>query len=217
MWLGPKWEFLLQRPWTIVNYVFAQDVGLFSSFIRLFFDMALVYILGLQFINFFNSKYFLKLYSTSILFSGVVMVLVSYFSSYIQQGKALGGTSVPVYALIGAVATIMPKVPTLILQTQYFAALCLFLSFWNISDPALSTKGVAQVAAMLWGYLYVVYIRGDISRFWKNGFRKDKKGSKSSKKAKQNFKVEYLLDKIAKDGYSSLSPEEKRALLESDK
>ena len=178
--------------------------------------MNLIYILGTQFVGFFNSKHFLKLTITSILFAGAAILLMSALSTYIQQGAPLTGPSVIVYTLIAALATIMPKVPVLILQMQYIGLLCILFSLWDISNSFTKTRGVAQLAAMLIGYLYVLYIKGNINDAVTKWLQKVKIASTSRTRFKKEYQLEQLLDKIAKDGYSSLTLEEKKALLDSD-
>ncbi|MEM9737979.1 MAG: rhomboid family intramembrane serine protease [Bacteroidota bacterium] len=216
MRLYPKLSTFLQRPWTILTYVFAQDVG-FLAFFSLLFQMNLIYILGSQFIDFFNSRRFVRFYIASIIFSASTVLLFSKILPYIQEGTSLAGVSVSIYALVAAIATMMPRFPILIVKTQYIALFCVLLSLWDISELGYISRGVAKLAAMLWGYIYVIYARSDLKKLFGHWFSMHRKKEKKTKERKNDAGINYLLDKIAKKGYNNLTSDEKRDLFEASK
>lgn len=219
-----KWFYYI---WTIITYAFFHNDPL-----HLAFNMLFLYLFSNLFFTFFNANQFLRIYFFGVIFS----VFIAYLLKLILGLHSFGviGSSGVVSLLFFAIATFAP---------HYRINLILFtLEIWILAgvlfliDITLIYSGNAgnlvhlggALAGILWGFYMKkgIEISGFIQYFLdiKNIFKKKqpiKKVYSNSKNSNQNtsktsdqVKVDAILDKISKNGYDSLTNEEKKFLFQ---
>ena len=226
----------LEKPWTIISYVFIHH-GLF----HVLSNLLVLYYLGNLFLDFYTRKQFLNCYFSGGVFGGIMFLGYYYFIDKIEAG-ALAGASAAVTAIFIAVAT---KIPRYALQLRFIgsvelwvmAAIWVVLSILQIANPEKGSA-IAHLSGAVFGFLYAKQSEKgiDIGKwfeilvdFFTNAFGTKKSGplktvynsgkktsSDEVSKTKQR-KINDILDKISKSGYESLSKEEKDFLFRSGK
>jgi membrane associated rhomboid family serine protease len=98
-----SWSTLLERPWTLITYMFTQ-----ADFIHLLTNMLTLYFFGSFLIRVAGERNFLWIYFAGGIIGGLFVLLFS--SPYV----ATIGASGAVFALGGALAIVAPKVSVFI-------------------------------------------------------------------------------------------------------
>lgn len=228
---------LASKPWTFFTYMFLHE-----GFIHLFFNMWVLYFGGSIFLQYLSQK---KLISTYIAggMAGALFYVVAYnvFPVFAKQNEisvALGA-SASVLAILVAIATYVPQYTVNLLligpvRLKYLAIGLVILDFFSIqgSNPG---GHIAHLGGALWGFTYIwLYQNGQdvyavFNRFLdrqmkvKPGGRKSKPSAGrpitddeyNALKVQEQEKIDAILDKIAKNGYSSLTKSEKEILFKS--
>lgn len=227
---------LLARPWTAITYMF-----LHFDFFHIFFNMIMLYIGGRIFKDFLGEERLTGTYIIGGLV-GALFFIVSYnifpvFRDFVSMSVAVGA-SASVLAIFVAVATYMPnyQLPLIILgpiRLKYIAIFFVVIDLISI-DKANSGGHLAHLGGALWGFTYIAMLRSDkdpgkwLSTWIKalgSIFRKkpamrveyssqrpvsDEEYNKQ--RAEQQKRMDEILDKISRQGYDSLSKEEKEIL-----
>lgn len=229
-------ETLLTRPWTLFTYMF-----LHFDFFHILFNMILLYIGGRLFKEFLGEDRMTGTYIIGGLV-GALFFIVAYnlfpvFSEARLMSVAIGA-SASVLAVFIAVATYMPnyQLPLIILgriRLKYIAVFFVLLDLISI-DKGNSGGHLAHLGGALWGFLYISMLKNgkDPSKFvstWVKAFgslfkrqstmRVDYRNTRpvsdeeyNKQKAENQKKIDGILDKISKNGYQSLTAEEKKIL-----
>lgn len=226
---------LLIKPWTLFTYMFLHE-----GFFHLFFNMLVLFFGGQIFLQYLSSR---KLLSTYIFggLTGAFFYVLAYnifpvFYGVAQVSVALGA-SASVLAILVAAATYVPQYTVnLVLigpvKLKYLAIVFVVLDFFSIqgNNPG---GHIAHLGGALWGFLYIYWYKNgtDIYSFF-NRFYSDrmhvKPGYKKSVRSMTDDEynryrneeqqiIDQILDKIARNGYKSLTNKEKEILFKSGK
>ncbi len=224
---------LLFRPWTIFSYMFAHE-----SVMHIVFNMIIFYFSGKIFLEYFNEK---KLATTYILggLCGALVFIFSYnifpiFRQSVDCAICLGA-SASVMAVMIAIASFVPNYTVhLILlgpvKLKYIAIIYVVIDIISIKSNNAGGH-IAHLGGAMWGYFYIFQYKkgkdyalvfGKISNFLteilkrksklKVAHKKTSDSEYNFEKAHRQQKIDFILDKISKSGYESLSKEEKEFL-----
>ena len=230
---------LLQKPWTILTYMFLHE-----NFFHLFFNMLMLYFGGTLFMQFLDGKKLLITYIIGGITGAAFYVLAfNYFPVFSQVSKysvALGA-SASVIAIIVAIAFYIPDYSIVLLlfgriKLKYLALLLIVADLLML-DKENPGGHIAHLGGAVWGMAYVLSLKKNrdlysifnpVVNFFKNLFKPKpklrveyKKGRPltddeyTKERADKQKKIDAILDKISKSGYESLSREEKDFLFSS--
>ena len=215
---------LIKQPWSIISYMFFH-----KTFIHLLFNMIWLHFSGKLFLDYFSEKQFLSTYFMGGICGGLLFILsfnyLPAFEIVNQNAKAMGA-SASVLAIMFAISTHIPnyriQIPFIgMIKIKYLAFALIILDI--ISIPKGNAGGhIAHIGGALFGYIYIKQLNNgvDISKnlyqiinmiFAMNIF-----GKKNNIKKNQN-KIDNILEKISKSGYSSLNKNEKEILFKASK
>lgn len=234
---------LIQQPWSLFTYMFAQ-----YDILHILFNMLWLYWFGAIFMLYFTQKQLLGLYIYGGIGGAILYILAynvfPYFASAIE-GSYMLGASASVIAIVVATAMRAPdyKIGLLFLgaiSLKWIAIATLSIDLLSI-DSANAGGHIAHIGGALVGFLYALaYKNGiDITRWFNNLcdsivllFSRSSKphfGNKKYKYSAPKFKnkesmapddmaeMNTILEKIKKSGYASLSSEEKKRLFDVSK
>ncbi|MBK9290609.1 MAG: rhomboid family intramembrane serine protease [Bacteroidetes bacterium] len=234
-WLAvpSEWSRLVQKPWTIVTYMFLH-LGL----LHLLFNMWMLYFGGSLFLRYLSDRQMLATYVFGG-FSGALVYILSYnfLPVFIQANPyavALGA-SASVLAIVVAIAAWVPNYPVDLLligrvRIKHIAIALVIIDFFSIQG-ANPGGHLAHLGGALWGFIYARLMRrgydpavvfnfaGVFRRKPKfrtyPGERRQRPETDEQynmrKQAEQQV-IDEILDKIARSGYDSLSNKEKDIL-----
>ncbi len=215
---------LIKQPWSIISYMFFH-----KTFIHLLFNMIWLHFAGKLFLDYFNEKQFFSTYILGGICGGILFILsfnyLPAFEIANQNAKAMGA-SASVLAIMFAISTHIPnyriQIPFIgMIKIKYLALALIILDV--ISIPKGNAGGhIAHIGGALFGYIYAKQLNKgiDISKnlyqlinivSLKNIFKKQNKTKKNQ------TKIDTILEKISKSGYSSLNKQEKEILFNASK
>lgn len=234
---------LLQRPWTLLTYMFLHE-----KFFHIMFNMFALYWFGKLFQMYFNDKQLVALYLIGG-FSGALFYILAYnlfplFAPSVSFSLLLGASG-SIMAIILAVAFRAPDMEMRLLflggvKLKYIALFAVLASFFGITSENAGGE-IAHLGGALMGYIFVVSLRGgkDITRglnrfidwiiaLFKPRKLKVKKGGGQAgrkmtdaeynvNKARRMEDIDHILDKIKSSGYESLTAQEKKRLFDQSK
>jgi len=227
---------LLLKPWTLLTYMFLHE-----DFFHLFFNMISLYFGGRIFLEFLDEK---KLRSTYIAggLAGGLFFILSYnffpvFGSVVSQAVLLGA-SASIVAVLVAVAVYVPEY-----KVNLFLLGIIKLKYIAISLVVLFTLSItkdnpgghlAHLGGAFWGFIYAMRLKKGKDIFknfntfinlfsFKPRLKVNYKANKrpvsdeeyNRQKVEKQEKIDAVLDKISRSGYSSLTKEEKELLFDS--
>ncbi|HOH98927.1 MAG TPA: rhomboid family intramembrane serine protease [Bacteroidales bacterium] len=231
---------LLQRPWTLVSYMFFHE-----GFLHLLFNMVMLYFGGQIFREFLSARKLLATYIFGGL-TGAAFYIVAYnvfpvFQDHLQLSLALGA-SASVLAILIAAATYVPDYTLRLflignMKLKYIALLFVVLDLLSIQKGNAGGH-LAHLGGAFWGFLFAALLKYGPRQLLATGKRKTRfrtihgsgKRSQGGKtmhsrpvtdeeynyqKAERQKRVDQILDKIAKGGYENLTREEKEFLFKS--
>ncbi len=212
---------LIQRPWTLVTYMFLHE-----NFFHLFFNMIMLYFGGSLFVSFLGSKHLIYTYLLGGIFGGICYVVsFNIFPAFagIKFFSVALGASASVLAILVAVATYIPKYVIQLflfgkIKLGYLALILVFLDLLSI-DKGNPGGHLAHLGGALWGFTFIAFYKSGLLKP-KPKLKIKKTKVKSQKRPlsddeyntiKQNNqkKIDAILDTISKKGYDALSKEEK--------
>ncbi len=226
---------LLNRPWTLITYMFTH-----KDILHILFNLLWLYWFGLIFLEYLDQKKMVAVYLLGGL-SGALIYILSFnifpvFGKVVDTSVAIGA-SASVMAIVISIAAWVPdySVSLLLLgrvKIKYLALAIFVLT--SVLDFSVNSGGkLAHMGGALFGYLYAVNLhRGRDLGKWINRvvdffvtiFRpREKKIRITYKKPVNDYdynkikterqeKINIILDKISKGGYDSLTREEKDLL-----
>ncbi|RLD32616.1 MAG: rhomboid family intramembrane serine protease [Bacteroidetes bacterium] len=238
MALPASFHVLASKPWTIITYMFLHE-----GFFHILFNIVMLYFGGILFTEYLGEKRLLWTY----LAGGIVGALFYLFSFNIfpvfAQVKSVSvalGASASVLAIIVATAIYVPDYTVHLMlfgrvKLKYVAIA--FVAIDLLSIPAGNPGGhIAHLGGAFWGFIYALSLKNgtDLYRFLnvsaytpkaKSTFSYEKQEYKrpvsddeyNEQKIKKQKKIDEILDKISKSGYSSLTKEEKEFLFKTSK
>lgn len=234
--LSSQWDVVLQRPWTVLTYMFLHD-----GFWHIFFNMVMLYFGGAMCCRYLGSRRFGWIYFFSGIVGGLLYLLVyNAFPIGQLQTSSLVGASAAVLGVFVATAVYIPNQEVSFWLLRNFSIkmkwlAVIFVVIDLLAIPASNAGGhIAHLGGALFGWLFVV-----VMRLWakkpfrspsfsfggrkKKSFRNSQKASHSSgrpltddeynrRRAEDQKRVDAILDKISKYGYENLSKSEKEFL-----
>ena len=230
---------LAGKPWSVVTYMFLHE-----RFWHLFFNMWMLCFGGMIFTRFLSDKQLALTYGLGGL-SGALFFIMAYnifpvFVTAKHTAVALGA-SASVLAILVAAATCKPDYRLNLLffgQLQFKWLAIAFVLIDLLSISADNPGGhIAHLGGAFFGFVYGLLLRKD---FGVKGFTHSTKRNSKMKytpyeeiydesqvprsdedynrqKAERERDVDAILDKIAKSGYASLSPDEKEFLFKNSR
>jgi membrane associated rhomboid family serine protease len=232
-------EALATKPWTLITYMFLHE-----DFFHLLFNLIMLYFGGLLFNEYLGEKRLLWTYLAGGIVGAVFFLLAfnvfPVFESITSIAVAIGA-SASVLAIIIAAATYVPEYSIHLLfigkvKLKYIAIIFVLIDLLSI--PSGNPGGhIAHLGGAAWGFLYAMVLRTrgtDLYRFLNLSsvapYKKNKRSTKNAspkrpmsddeynaRKKKSQEKIDKILDKISKSGYSSLTKEEKELLFKTSK
>ncbi|NCC72380.1 MAG: rhomboid family intramembrane serine protease [Sphingobacteriia bacterium] len=234
-----SFEQLVQRPWTIFTYMFLHE-----GFFHLLFNMIVLYFGGRIFMEYLDKRKLLSVYILGGL-TGAVFYIAAFnffpvFSSSVQYSIAMGA-SASVLAILIAVATYVPEYSIILflfgrIKLKYLALILVLIDLLSI--PQGNAGGhIAHLGGAFWGFLYIFLLKKgsdlSVSFHWMN-FQRLHWPKRRSKKSAPPYtarplsdeeynerrrihqeRIDRILEKISRSGYSSLTKEEKALLFQS--
>jgi len=209
--------------WQPLTYMF-----LHGGFGHVFFNMFALWMFGTELERQWGTKFFMKYYFLTGIAAGILSAIVQPASPI-----PIIGASGAIYGLLLAFALMYPNriiyfnffIP---IKVKYFVMIFAVIElFSSISASAGSGSGVAHfthLSGMIFGYLYLLWKARKNKSKKSSPFKKfkivwDSKTKDPKKKKTQVFRneeeeIQYLLNRINKEGYASLSEDEKERLLD---
>ncbi|MBQ8223632.1 MAG: rhomboid family intramembrane serine protease [Bacteroidales bacterium] len=226
---------LLEKPWTLFTYMFLQE-----EFWHLFFNMLMLYYGGQIFLQYLSQRQLLWTYIIGGIFGALFFILVfnafPVFENTRSYAVALG-SSASVMAILIAAATYHPEYNINLfllgqVKMKWVAIVFVIIDFLSITKGN-SGGHIAHLGGALWGFLYVYFLRRDFdfytifkkkarikvkSRNAQNYYQRPKTDEQyNTERAMNQEEVDRILEKIAKNGYSSLNDKEKEFLFRQSK
>lgn len=239
----------VQKPWTLLIYSFAHHFDYVRSSFDIFhilFNMLALYWFGRVFVEYLGSDKVVAVYLLGALAAGICYLLV--FNSipfFKTQSNFSGmvGASGAVYAIMVAIATLMPNYTFFLLffgpiKIKYIAGFYIILSFLG-SVGSNAGGNIAHLGGALMGFVYIKQLQAGVNwggwitavLDWISGLFSSRpkvkvsyrKNETSNGKMNVNLsgisqqEIDDILDKISDGGYESLSKEEKEKLFKASK
>lgn len=236
----------IREPWTLLTYSFAHyfsyefgDIGIF----HILMNMLVFYWFGRLFVEYLGSDKLIALYVLGGLAGGLLYIgLYNTVPYFIAQPSSLVGASAAVYAVVVAVATLLPNYTFFLLflgpvRIKYIAAFYVVISF--LSAVGSNAGGnIAHLGGALIGFVYMKQLQSGVN--WGNwitvtidwfkdlfkprarvkvSYRKEGDAQQKSKgkPSVSQDELDAILDKISAGGYESLTKEEKEKLFNASK
>lgn len=221
------------QPWRLVSYMFLHAHGF-----HILFNMLWLWWMGRPVEDTLGSRNFAVLYFGSGIGGGLIHIMLS---GIFGAAPTLGASGA-VFGIMVCFAMLYPYQPIMLLllppiQARYLVAGLIFLDvlFLNAGD---NIARVVHLGGAFWGWLLLkAYYRGYNYDAWIGSFKSGLKSGGGGPKRKKNpnmravtdaeileetdrenqSEMDRILDKISKDGYASLTAEEKRILFELSK
>ena len=241
-WIGVPASFpnLVLKPWTIITYMFVQE-----DFWHLFFNLIWLFWFGKIFMEFMPGNKIYTIYLIGGI-SGALTFILAYnifpvFQDSIHLSTTIGA-SASVLAITVATAVLVPDYSVNLLfigqvKIKYIAIITIVLDVLMIRSGNAGGH-FAHIGGAISGALFILFIRKDIasrigllrlgsilsSPFIRKPLRTvHSKGRPltdeeyNKQKVLKQQKIDHILDKISRSGYTSLSSEEKEILFNSSK
>ncbi len=224
---------LVLRPWTLVTYMFYHE-----DFFHILFNMIMLYFAGMLFREFLGTRKLVSYYLLGGLVGGLLYIAFYNLFPLFTEVRALSnnrGASAGIMAIVIAAATFRPNLPIrlfFLLEVRLWIVAVLFVLADLLNMTSSNAGGhIAHLGGALFGYLAMrQYLKGNditdgFSR-WLNQLQSLFKAKPKIRKvytntkhaqtrktatrgAKQEQRMDDILDKISRSGYDSLSKEEK--------
>jgi len=206
--------------------------------LHILFNMLWLYWMGRIFIDMLNGKRFVAIYIlgglTGALFTIAAYYIIPHLSEQVPAEIPMIGASASVLAIMAATATYFPNYIIHLIfigpvRIKYIVLGLIILDI--ILIPGINSGGhIAHLGGALFGYLWASNIKKgtDISKWFMNILDSISTWTKPRKNIKVTYtnstqtakptnsvtqqEIDIILDKIAKNGYESLSAKEKEIL-----
>jgi membrane associated rhomboid family serine protease len=240
-WLSvpADWTELIRKPWTIVTYMFLHE-----RFWHLFFNVWMLWFGGMIFTRFLSQKQLALTYGLGGLVGALFFVLAYNLFPVFETAKYTAvamGASASVLAILVAAATYKPDYGLNLLLFGQLKFKWLAIAFVVIDLLSISAENpgghIAHLGGALFGFVYGFILRKSLGQPSESK-RKQRKPKMeytpyeeihdepqaprsdeeyNRQKADKERDVDAILDKIAKDGYASLTAEEKEFLFKNSR
>lgn len=189
-------EFILE-PWTLLTYSFAHyfsyefnDVGIF----HILFNMLVFYWFARLFVEYLGSDKLVALYILGGLAGGILyLLLYNTIPFYIAKPSTMVGASAAVYAVVVAVAALLPNYTFYLLflgpvKIKYIAGFYILISFLGSVGPNAGGN-IAHLGGALIGFVYMKQLQSGIN--WGGWITVTIEWFKDLFKSKPRVKVSY--------------------------
>ena len=240
-WLSvpADWTELIRKPWTIVTYMFLHE-----RFWHLFFNVWMLWFGGMIFTRFLSQKQLALTYGLGGLVGALFFVLAYNLFPVFETAKYTAvamGASASVLAILVAAATYKPDYGLNLLLFGQLKFKWLAIAFVVIDLLSISAENpgghIAHLGGALFGFVYGFILRKSLGQPTESK-RKQRKPKMeytpyeeihdepqaprsdeeyNRQKAEKERDVDAILDKISKNGYASLTQEEKEFLFKNSK
>ncbi len=243
--LPAAWEQMLQKPWTLLTYMFVH-----LGFFHLFFNMIWLYVFGQYFLRWFKSRQLLMVYLQGGITGGLFYVIAyNVFPLYSASVEytVLMGASASVLALTLAVAFNRPNESLMLMfigqvKLKWLAIAMVVIDILSLAGDNAGGS-LAHLGGALFGLLFGFFSRENLSlsifipknksfrsfqakaggkaKYHRPRYEKANRGRPESdqeyrdRKKKEEDYRDAILDKIKQSGYESLSEKEKQFLFKS--
>ncbi len=226
----------ITRPWTLFTYMFVH-----FEILHILFNMLWLYWFGQIFLTVFSEKQMLGLYLLGGI-AGGLLYLLSYniFPYFAGTNSIMCGASASILAIVTATAFRLPNYRINLLfvgaiSLKYVAIITIVIDLLSVTSSN-SGGHIAHLGGALMGYIFLICfekgkdLTAPINRlidkivtWWKGrtirpkkkeGKRPESDDEYRRRKNAEEDEINAILEKIKRSGYSSLTPEEKRRLLE---
>lgn len=196
--------------WRLITFQF-----LHWDAMHFLFNMIFLYVFGPILEQAWGSRTFLKFYLACGAAGGVVYTLLT--ATGILPARFMVGASGGLYAVMGAVAVMYPRLPVLLyglipIRMVWLVVLALILSLLKFATGSNAGGEAAHLTGLAAGFVYVKY------KPFFTGFQLQRRKGNWEKRMEQEraFEVEVdrILKKVHDEGLSSLSSREKKILQE---
>ncbi len=234
---------LLQRPWTLLSYMF-----LHYDFLHILFNLLWLFWFGKIFLEYLDPRKLTAVYLLGGIAGGILYIAAFNFFPVFEEGRsasiALGASA----AVLAIVITISFYVPDYRIYLWFFGPVKIkYVALVTILIDILSIKSgnagghIAHLGGALFGYLYAAqlskgrdFTRG-FNRFLDSAALLFKPKTKmrvkyrkppgkvetdldyNARKKAEQAEIDRILEKISKNGYEALTREEKELLFSSSK
>ncbi len=231
---------LLLKPWTLITYMFVQE-----GFWHLFFNMIWLYWFGKIFMEFMPGRKIYTIYFIGGISGALTFILAYNIFPVFHETLSISttiGASASVLAITIATAVLVPDYSVNLMfigpvKIKYIAIVTVILDVLMIRSGNAGGH-FAHIGGAISGALFILFIRKDIARrlgllqlvsIIGSPFRRKPLRTVHSKgrplsdeeynkqKVLKQQKIDHILDKISRSGYTSLSAEEKEILFNSSK
>lgn len=229
------------QPWSIITYSFFH-----ASISHIFWNMILLFFAGRTFLNLFGAKRFINVYFLGVILGGLFFLLsYNLFPAFSGVNTVLIGASAGIMSVLIFVCTYIPEQEVRIVffnvKLWYIGVFLILLDLVQMTYDGNAGGHIAHLGGALLGFMYARNLKNGIdigSGFEKmisgigNIFKSNKKSPLKTVHKKKHPKKKYvtskekdiyqkqvddILDKISKNGYESLSKEEKDFLFKAGK
>ena len=240
-WLAvpADWTELIRKPWTVITYMFLHE-----RFWHLFFNVWMLWFGGMIFTRFLSQKQLALTYGLGGLVGALFFVLAYNLFPVFETAKYTAvalGASASVLAILVAAATYKPDYGLNLLLFGQLKFKWLAIAFVVIDLLSISAENpgghIAHLGGAVFGFVYGLILRKSLEQPTKSKRKKRKPKMEytpyeeihdepqvprsdeeyNRQKAERERDVDAILDKIAKDGYASLTPEEKEFLFKNSR
>ncbi len=241
--IPPTWTEYLTRSWTLITYMFAHSRW---DIFHILFNMLGLYWFGKLFVEYLGSDKLVSVYVLGGLAGGLFYLLMfNTVPFFIERsgGPGMVGASAAVFAVMVAVATLLPNYSFHLLflgpvKIKYIAAFYVIVSY--LGTTQINAGGnLAHLGGALIGFVYIKQLQAGVNwgmwitvtlDWFKNLFKSKPKVKVSYRSDERTVKktpntpgkasqteIDAILDKISDRGYESLTKEEKEKLFNASK
>ncbi len=240
-WLSvpADWLALIRKPWTVVTYMFLHE-----RFWHLFFNVWMLWFGGMIFTRFLSQKQLALTYGLGGLAGALFFILAYNLFPVFETAKYTAvamGASASVLAILVAAATYKPDYGLHLLFFGQLKFKWLAIAFVVIDLVSISGDNpgghIAHLGGAVFGFVYGLLLRKGLGQSGKSTRKKRKSKMEytpyeeihdepkvprsdeeyNRQKAERERDVDAILDKIAKDGYASLTADEKEFLFKNSR
>ena len=230
---------LSHRPWTAITYMFLHE-----RFWHLFFNVWMLWFGGMIFTRFLPQKHLALTYGLGGLMGAMLFVAAYNLFPVFETAKDTAvamGASASVLAILVAAATCKPDYGLNLMLFGQLKFKWLAIAFVVIDLLSISAENpgghIAHLGGALFGFVYGFVLRKNLDQPVEPKRRRRKPKMEytpyeeihdepqaprsdeeyNHQKAERERDVDAILDKIAKDGYASLTAEEKEFLFKNSR
>ncbi len=193
------------RPWQVVTYMFLHDPS-GPLPVHLLFNMLALWMLGKEVERSLRSRPFLVLYITSGIFAGLCHLALA---AALKSVAPVIGASGAVFGVLVAYAVFFPDNRIWFIKARYFVpGLIAFETLMLVIGGGTGhVAHLAHIGGAGWGLLF---LKGrPLLRRLREKASRQRKTRAANEEVKVRRRVDELLDKINREGISSLTKEEK--------